>query len=93
MIFAQCNGTIKLEQIKIVKEEVEMTVLGDSIHHSHALEVCDSIHQTVSYTQDERDNDLQNLPLGTAHVTAVGEYQTACDVYPLSLKCVDLYFE
>lgn len=38
MIFAQCKGTIKLEQITVVKKEVEKTV-GDSIHH------------TVSYTE------------------------------------------
>lgn len=44
------------------------------------------MHQTVSYTEGERDNGLQNLPPMTAHALAVIltqiEYQTVCDLYP-----------
>lgn len=82
MIFAQCNGTIKLEQITIVKKEVEKPVVAVSTKLYHTLKVHDSIHKTVSYTEGERGDDLQNLPPITAHVAAVvlaptGEYQTS----------------
>lgn len=81
MIFAQCNGTIKLEQILIAKEEVEKAVVAVSTTMYHTLKVHDSIHKTVSYTGGERGGDLQNLPLITAHTAAVvlapmGEYET-----------------
>lgn len=46
MIFAQYNGTIKLEQITVVGKEVEKTI-------------DDNIHQSVSCTEGKMDVCLQ----------------------------------
>lgn len=51
MIFAQYDGTIKLEQITVAREKVEKT-MGDSIH------------QSVSCPEGEMGDDLQTyVPL------------------------------